>query len=130
MATESWTSATPYILADSAPILPMGGFSGDADFPRPQQFTAMVRSGQVRYVLLAGRAMHRKTPAVRSATRQIAATTGVRVVAGAGFGATTANATPADLTEIADTVTHTCELVPATAYGAVAQETAPLYRCG
>jgi 4-amino-4-deoxy-L-arabinose transferase-like glycosyltransferase len=149
MATESWTSATPYILADSAPVLPMGGFSGDADFPQPQQFTAMVRSGQVRYVLLTGRAMRAKTPTVRGATRQAAATTGgagrpalgtavdvahaasgsSRVVAGAGFGSATGT-TQTDLTEIADGVTRTCRLVPASAYGGVAQETAPLYSCG
>jgi hypothetical protein len=38
--------------------------------------------------------------------------------------------TPTDLTEIAGQVTKACQLVPPTAYGAVPQETGPLYYCG
>jgi len=111
VATESWSTATPYILDDEASVLPMGGFSGAADFPRPQQFRAMVASGELHYVLLTGRGMH--FPGMRAATRPGKAVT---------------QAT--DLSKITAAVTRHCRLVPATAYGAVPQETAPLYQCG
>ncbi len=112
VATESWGTASPYILDDEAPVLPMGGFSGAAGFPQPPQFRAMVTSGEVRYVLLAGHGMH--LPGSRAAPR--------------GGKAPTQAAT--DLSRITAAVTKHCRLVPATAYGAVPQETAPLYKCG
>ena len=111
VATESWGAASPYILDDEASVLPMGGFSGAAGFPQPQQFQAMVSSGEVRYVLLTGHGMH--FPGARAATRPGSAPT---------------QAT--DLSRIAADVAKQCRLVPATAYGAVPQETAPLYACG
>jgi hypothetical protein len=146
VATESWGAASPYILAEGAPVLPMGGFSGDADFPQPQQFTAMVRSGEVRYVLLTGRGMHAMGGGALSGTRPPAggaATSGITsAVAGAGVrapgetagmpghSARAASAAPTDLSRIADEVAKTCQLVPMSAYDAVPQETAPLYHCG
>jgi 4-amino-4-deoxy-L-arabinose transferase-like glycosyltransferase len=53
-ATDSWNAASPYILATGAPILPMGGFSGQAPFPTLAQFQQLVATGQVRQVLLSG----------------------------------------------------------------------------
>jgi 4-amino-4-deoxy-L-arabinose transferase-like glycosyltransferase len=53
-ATDSWNAASPYILATGAPILPMGGFSGQAPFPTLAQFQHLVSTGQVRQVLLSG----------------------------------------------------------------------------
>jgi 4-amino-4-deoxy-L-arabinose transferase-like glycosyltransferase len=53
-ATDSWNAASPYILATGAPILPMGGFSGQAPFPTLAQFQQLVSTGQVRQVLLSG----------------------------------------------------------------------------
>jgi hypothetical protein len=53
-ATDSWNAASPYILATGAPILPMGGFSGQAPFPTLHQFQQLVSTGQVRQVLLSG----------------------------------------------------------------------------
>ena len=103
----------------------MGGFSGNADFPQPQQFQAMVKSGEVHYVLLTGgmRAHRPHSPAATGASAKAAAKQ--------TRGATTANATSSsDLARVAALVTKSCHLVPASAYGAVQQETAPLYRCG
>jgi 4-amino-4-deoxy-L-arabinose transferase-like glycosyltransferase len=53
-ATDSWNAASPYIVATGAPILPMGGFSGQAPFPTLAQFQQLVSTGQVRLVLLSG----------------------------------------------------------------------------
>jgi len=53
-ATDSWNAASPYIVATGAPILPMGGFSGQAPFPTLAQFQQLVSTGQVRQVLLSG----------------------------------------------------------------------------
>jgi 4-amino-4-deoxy-L-arabinose transferase-like glycosyltransferase len=157
VATESWAAASPYILADEASVLPMGGFSGDADFPQPQQFTAMVKAGEVHYVLLTGRGMHfGGMPGARNAFRSVsAAVAGSRPVPGGGAGSgspppaaagandaaggpsstavgfgAVAGTTPTDLSKIAGEVAKSCRLVPSSAYGAVPQETGPLYYCG
>ena len=109
VATESWSVASPYILSDEASVLPMGGFSGNADFPQPQQFDALLKSGKLHYVLLTGSGAH--MPQVRSASAKA-----VKVQ-------------QTDTTKIAADVAAHCALVPGTAYGAVPEETAPLYRC-
>jgi 4-amino-4-deoxy-L-arabinose transferase-like glycosyltransferase len=150
VATESWGAASPYILADGAPVLPMGGFSGEADFPQPQQFTAMVDSGEVHYVLLTGRGLRFFAPAAPASIAHGAGAAASDGTAAAGqVRATTAHqpASPAltasptrtmstdmrttstELTQIAAQVAKTCQLVPGSAYGAVPQETAPLYHC-
>ena len=72
----------------------------------------MVNTGEVRYVLLTGRGMH--FPGMRAA-RQAG-----KAVAPAAT----------DLSRITASVTRLCSLVPATAFGAVPLETAPLYQCG
>ncbi|AEW95909.1 MULTISPECIES: ArnT family glycosyltransferase [Streptomycetaceae] len=54
LATTSWSAASPYILGAGADVLPVGGFSGRAPFPTADGFRQLVRSGQVRYVLLGG----------------------------------------------------------------------------
>ena len=51
-ATDSWSTASPYILATGAPVLPMGGYSGEAPFPTLPEFQHLVSTGQVRLVLL------------------------------------------------------------------------------
>jgi 4-amino-4-deoxy-L-arabinose transferase-like glycosyltransferase len=107
VATESWAVASPYILTDKASILPMGGFSGNADFPQPQQFDNLLKAGKLHYVLLTGRGMH--MPQARAAAP--------------------AQPQSTDISKIAAEVAKRCELVPAKAYGAVPEETAPLYRC-
>jgi 4-amino-4-deoxy-L-arabinose transferase-like glycosyltransferase len=53
-ATDSWSTASPYILATGAQVLPMGGFSGEVPFPTLAQFQHLVATGQLRHVLLSG----------------------------------------------------------------------------
>jgi 4-amino-4-deoxy-L-arabinose transferase-like glycosyltransferase len=117
VATESWVAASPYILTEGASVLPMGGFSGNADFPQPQQFSSMLDSGQLHYVLLTGRGMH--FPGMQQLGKQIPQ---LRAAAAQAQ-------PPTDLTKIAAEVAKDCQLVPASAYGAVPEETAPLYHC-
>ncbi|MEK2479241.1 glycosyltransferase family 39 protein [Streptomyces noursei] len=115
-ATNGWNSASPYILATGARVLPLGGFSGQVPFPTAVRFRQLVEAGTVRYVLL-GQA---------------------RGMAGMFGGGTGRGTTPA--TRITDWVRHACARVPASAYdGAQPPTTAParasraaqtLYRCG
>lgn len=125
VATESWGVATPYILADAASVLPMGGFSGRADFPQPQQFQSMVKAGEVHYVLLTG-GMHNHGSRSPSAVSAL----GTQRARQMRAAATTPVTDDSDLARVAAMVAKSCRLVPASAYGAVPQETAPLYRCG
>jgi 4-amino-4-deoxy-L-arabinose transferase-like glycosyltransferase len=125
VATESWGAASPYILASSAAVLPMGGFSGQAGFPQPGQFRNMVRTGEVHYVLLTGRLRTHSTQALGAAGAQ--SPIGTRGSRAAPVPRADDNS---DLSRIASMVTKSCHVVAMSAYGAVAQETAPLYRCG
>ncbi|WP_248965017.1 glycosyltransferase family 39 protein [Sphaerisporangium perillae] len=50
-AVERWTDASPYILYSGVSILPMGGYTGQVPFPTLSQFSGLVASGQVHYVL-------------------------------------------------------------------------------
>jgi 4-amino-4-deoxy-L-arabinose transferase-like glycosyltransferase len=54
LATDSWRTASPYVLATGEPVLPMGGFSGAVPAPTLPQFQHLVATGQLHYVLLAG----------------------------------------------------------------------------
>lgn len=51
-AVPSWSAASPYILAEGVPVLPMGGFTGQVPFPTLADFQHLVSSGQLHYVLL------------------------------------------------------------------------------
>jgi 4-amino-4-deoxy-L-arabinose transferase-like glycosyltransferase len=51
-ATDSWHTASPYVLATGAPVLPMGGFSGEVASPTLEQFQHLVSTRQLRHVLL------------------------------------------------------------------------------
>jgi 4-amino-4-deoxy-L-arabinose transferase-like glycosyltransferase len=51
-AADSWSTASPYVLASGAPVLPLGGFSGQAPTPTLARFKQLVATGQVRYTLL------------------------------------------------------------------------------
>ncbi|HET9168949.1 MAG TPA: glycosyltransferase family 39 protein [Actinospica sp.] len=108
LATESWTVASPYILTEEASVLPMGGFSGDADFPQPQQFDSLLKTGKLHYVLLNGFGM--RLPQTRAASAFV-------------------KPRSTDISRIAAAVAKQCRLVPGKAYGAVTDVTAPLYRC-
>ncbi|MFM9448004.1 ArnT family glycosyltransferase [Streptomyces acidiscabies] len=100
-ATTNWSTASPYILATGAHVLPLGGFSGRVPFPTEAGFERLVRAGELRYVLVGG---------------------GRGTFGGAGSGTTTA-------TRITAWVRSACTPVPASVYGGTdTGET--LYRCG
>jgi 4-amino-4-deoxy-L-arabinose transferase-like glycosyltransferase len=54
MAVESWTEASPYILATGQEVMPMGGFSGSVPEPALARVKQLVTSGQLRFFLLNG----------------------------------------------------------------------------
>ncbi len=56
LATDGWTTASPYVLATGDAVLPMGGFSGSVPQPSLSGFTALVHGGRLHYVLLSGSA--------------------------------------------------------------------------
>ncbi|WP_190180089.1 ArnT family glycosyltransferase [Streptomyces naganishii] len=111
-ATPGWSSASPYILAAGAHVLPLGGFTGKVPFPTPAGFRHLVDSGELRYVLLGG---GRGTGGPS-----------------AGFGGSGGSGGTTSAARITDWVRSSCAPVPASAYGAtdgpVTGET--LYRCG
>jgi 4-amino-4-deoxy-L-arabinose transferase-like glycosyltransferase len=53
-ATDSWTSASPYVISTGDPVLPMGGFSGITPAPTLGAVRHLVATGQLRYVLVSG----------------------------------------------------------------------------
>ncbi|MEU8970518.1 glycosyltransferase family 39 protein [Streptomyces monashensis] len=110
-ATTSWSTASPYILAAGAHVLPVGGFSGRVPFPAEGQFQQLVQSGKVRYVLLGG---GRGMGAVFGGAGQ--AVTGGRTAAGAAKQAAPAAGQTA-AAQITAWVQATCTEVPASAYG-------------
>lgn len=55
VATTDSNSAAPIILATGKPVMALGGFSGSDPILTADQFADLVRSGQVRYVLVNGR---------------------------------------------------------------------------
>ena len=54
VATMNSKSAASIILATSDPVMSVGGFSGRDPILSVDQFAALVKSGQLRYVLLGG----------------------------------------------------------------------------
>ncbi|MGE7433236.1 ArnT family glycosyltransferase [Kitasatospora sp. NPDC001175] len=104
LATTNWSSASPFILATGAEVLPMGGFSGSAPAPSPSQFQQFVDSGQLRYVLLTGEGEM------------------------GGMGGVGGSANPATA-QIQSWVRTACTVVSPGEYGATAQGTQQLYTC-
>lgn len=51
-AASDWSTAAPYILADGASVLPMGGFSGLAPVPDLPGFRRDIAAGRVRFVVV------------------------------------------------------------------------------
>ncbi|WP_369363080.1 ArnT family glycosyltransferase [Streptomyces sp. CG4] len=62
-AVPGWQSAAPYILAADAPVLPMGGFTGQVPYPAPAAFRHLIDTGQLRYVVLTAGTFRARTPA-------------------------------------------------------------------
>jgi hypothetical protein len=54
MTVQSWSQASPYILATGQEVLPMGGFTGQALDPTPARIQQLVSSGQLRFFQLVG----------------------------------------------------------------------------
>jgi 4-amino-4-deoxy-L-arabinose transferase-like glycosyltransferase len=54
VATSGSGSAAPIIIATGKPVVTMGGFNGGDPAPTVSQLAALVRSGQLKYVLLGG----------------------------------------------------------------------------
>jgi hypothetical protein len=54
LATSSWSTASPFILATGKEVLPMGGFTGAVPSPTLAQFQHLVATHQLRFVLLGG----------------------------------------------------------------------------
>jgi 4-amino-4-deoxy-L-arabinose transferase-like glycosyltransferase len=52
LAVQSWSQASPYILATGQEVMPMGGFSGSVPEPTLAQARHLVATGQLRYFLL------------------------------------------------------------------------------
>lgn len=109
-ATSSWSTASPYILATGARVLPLGGFSGRVPFPTQAQFRRLVDAGEVHYVLLGG---------------------------GRGIGPASARTGKTAAAQITTWVRSACTEVPAAAYGgttplsdARTATVQTLYRCG
>jgi 4-amino-4-deoxy-L-arabinose transferase-like glycosyltransferase len=53
MAVTSWSQAAPYIEATGQEVLPMGGFSGTVPSPTLSRVRQLVRTGQLRFFVLA-----------------------------------------------------------------------------
>jgi 4-amino-4-deoxy-L-arabinose transferase-like glycosyltransferase len=109
LAVQSWTEASPYIVATGQEVMPIGGFSGSVPSPTLARLRALVRTGQLRFVLLDGAAGNLAN------------------------GPNTAGGTQASL--IASWVERTCAKVPAKEYSsarrpATANATGTLYACG
>ena len=52
MAAQSWYVAAPYVVTTGREMLPMGGYTGQAPTPTLAGLQHLVRTGQVRYVML------------------------------------------------------------------------------
>ena len=96
-ATTSWSTASPYIMADGADVLPMGGFTGEVPSPTLAQVQQDVTAGKLHYLLLSGSG-------------------GAGGFAGfGGFGGGGGASTPS--TAVANWVRSACSVVPAQSYG-------------
>jgi len=54
MAVQSWSQASPYILATGQEVMPMGGFSGSVPQPTLTQVKKLVTDKKLRFFLLDG----------------------------------------------------------------------------
>jgi len=54
MAVQSWSVASPFILATGQEVMPMGGFSGSVPEPTLARVRQLLGSGQLRFFLLGG----------------------------------------------------------------------------
>jgi len=102
MAVQSWSVASPFILATGQEVMPMGGFSGSVPEPTLARVRQLVGSGQLRFFLLGG--------------------------AGFGPGGSGGLGGGSQVEQIISWVEDTCAAVPASAYGGVGAAQS-LYEC-
>jgi hypothetical protein len=62
-AAPGWGTAAAFIIAANAPVLPMGGFTGQIPSPTLGQFQHLISSGELRYVILSHSAVVHTSPA-------------------------------------------------------------------
>jgi 4-amino-4-deoxy-L-arabinose transferase-like glycosyltransferase len=91
MAVQSWSVASPYILATGQEVMPIGGFSGSVPEPTLARVQQLVARGQLRFFMLGG--------------------------GGFGPGAAAASGGTSEPAKIAAWVEASCATVPAAAYG-------------
>jgi 4-amino-4-deoxy-L-arabinose transferase-like glycosyltransferase len=99
----SWTAASPYILATGQEVMPLGGFSGSVPSPTLAHFLELIKSGQLKYVLLGG-------------------------TSGLGTGPSPAGG-GSRATAITSLVERSCKIVPAKAYDTGPASSQTLYEC-
>jgi len=92
MAVQSWSQASPYILATGQEVMPMGGFSGSVPQPTLTQVKKLVTDKKLRFFLLDG--------------------------AGQGQGVAMGRQTSATVAAIESWVRDACTEIPAADYGA------------
>jgi hypothetical protein len=118
MAVQSWSQASPYILATGQEVMPMGGFSGTVPQPTLTQVKKLVTDKKLRFFLLDS--------------------------AGQGPGVARGGQTSTTVAAIESWVRDACTEIPAAAYGAASSaapssgngsfggfggETGTLYQC-
>jgi 4-amino-4-deoxy-L-arabinose transferase-like glycosyltransferase len=108
MAVGSWDTAAPYIVATGQEVMPMGGFSGTVPEPTLARVQELVRTGQLRFFLVAG-----------------GGAGGAGGVAGFGAGGRGDTATTID-----SWAESACAAVPAADYEAAASATGPAGAAG
>jgi 4-amino-4-deoxy-L-arabinose transferase-like glycosyltransferase len=121
-ATESWTTAAPYITATGQAFLPMGGFSGSVPEPTMARVEQLVDAGELRYFLLDATGAGVGTGGSGSGSSSGSSSGGQPGgFAGPGAGSSATGSS------IASWVRSSCTVVPASAYGgtSVSATTAP-----
>ncbi|MGK5529856.1 glycosyltransferase family 39 protein [Streptomyces sp. URMC 129] len=53
-STDDWMVASPYIRATGTPVLPLGGFSGQATVYTLAEYQALVADGELRFAVIGG----------------------------------------------------------------------------
>ena len=114
LAVESWTEASPFIVATGQEVLPIGGFSGSVPSPTLASFKELVSTGQLKFILLNG----------------TGGTGGTGGIGGTGLGGQ-GGGTSTQASAIATWVRSHCKTVPAKDYseGSATAAQGTLYVC-
>jgi 4-amino-4-deoxy-L-arabinose transferase-like glycosyltransferase len=88
LAVNSWTEASPYILATGQEVMPMGGFSGTVPTPTLAHVQQLVNSGQLKFFLLHSSAGNSTVAAVEVWVKNSCATVPAKDYAGTSTNST------------------------------------------